>query len=288
MADRYPIEQFLELKLPGFNSEATLWDIAHAPTDWQTVLSLSIYSLRPDGSGELDVLTAIRTDDTETHPHVISTPTGRFPQPFQAPLLVSRKEVFKKIEAGESSPARARDLSHKPGHFRLGPVGPEENQVVATFAPKLTELPDRQDTLAYLAQDILARKLGLGEALQKTEGCSAIGTISLSEVIAGFSYAADKKETDQPLWEPLLMYAAVIMLNDRNLLPKQTKAYRKIGWTSVDNFLEGQKSKQSELLIPDIEAADEASVCIRGLCLRSTWIVSNGANLRGHLGLSTL
>jgi len=288
MADRYPIEQFPDLQLPGFNSEATLWDIASMPTDWQTTLSLSIYSRNPDSPEKIEVLTGIRTDDTETHPHVVSTPTGRFPQQFQSPLLESRKSVYKEVDAGETSHAWARDIFLKPGHFRLNEVGIRENQVVATFDPNLTELPNREDPLAFLAHETLARKLGLAEALQKSREFRAIGTISLSEVIAGFSYAADEEGTDTPLWEPLLMYAGVVMLNDRTLIPEQTRAYRKISWTGVDDFLEGQRTKKPELLIPDIDAADEATVCVRGLCLTTTSTVSMTADLRSHLGVESV
>lgn len=281
------MEKFPDLQLPGFESEANLWDIVGMSTDWQTVLSLSIYSRNPDNPQEIDVLTGIRADSTETHPNVVSTPTGRFPQQFQAPLLASRRAVYREIDSSESSHARAKDIFIKPGHFRLDQVGIRENQVAASFEPNITELPNREDPLAFLAHETLARKLGLGEVLQKTKELGAIGTISLSEVIAGFSYAADEWDTDTPLWEPLLMYASIVMLNDRSLIPAQTKAYRKISWVSVDNFLEGQRTKKSELLIPGIDAADEATVCVRGLCLTTTSTVSLVARqLRSHLGLS--
>jgi hypothetical protein len=178
----------------------------------------------------------------------------------------------------------ARDIFISPGHFRLDTVDTSENQTVISFLPNTVDIPNREDPLAYLAHEPLARKLGMADALQNRTDSQSIGTISLAEVIAGFSYAADH-EDGTPLWEPLLMYAGVMLLHDRRMIPEETVAYRKLGWTSVQDFVSGHMAKSSEQLIPTISDADIATVCVRGLCLTTTSTVTVSERLRAHLGL---
>lgn len=267
MSARYLASQLPDLRLPGFGSEATVWDIAEAETDWQPVLSLSVYSRSPDDPNQLDVLTAIRTDGTRTHPGVVSTPTGRFPHGFQLPLLESR-----------------RDQQVAADGFRLDEVHVKETAVVSRFSPNQQDLPDLDDPLSFVAHETLARKLGLGDAMHDKEGAGPMGTVSLSEIVAGFGHPTSD-EQNQPLWEPLLMYGAVMMLHDRSLVPEATATYRNIGWTSIEDFLDGHGNKRSELLIPAIAPEDEATVCVRGLCLKTTETVTVTPTLSAHLGL---
>jgi hypothetical protein len=140
MAARYPAEQLAELQLPGFRREARIWDVASQHTDWQSVLSLSVYSQNPAGPNQIDVLTGIRQDDSETHPHVISTPTARFPQSFQTAVLHSRRDVAQEVDMSDSSHAHARDTFISPGHFRLDTVDTRENQTVISFLPNTADI----------------------------------------------------------------------------------------------------------------------------------------------------
>ena len=80
------------LNLPGYRSAATVNDIiGGGDTDWQPVLSLSVFSESPT-TAELEVLTAIRRNETPTHPHVVSTPTSRFPKAFEVPLFDAKSK----------------------------------------------------------------------------------------------------------------------------------------------------------------------------------------------------
>lgn len=269
----YTEAQLRDLNLPGYRSEATVHDlVGRGDTDWQPVLSLSVFSENPR-TGELDLLTAIRRHEAPTHPHVISTPTGRFPKAFELPLF----EV------------KSKALAVTP-LVTLPAVGVPSNLTAATLIANAEELPDRGSPLPFVAHELLARKLGLAGALQRTAARKLVGTVSLSEMIMGFSYVGDVRDddgTEHPLWEPLVMYAAVMRLLDRTLIPAQTAAYRHLSWVPCDQFLTGHLRKDPRRLIPGIAAEDEATVCVRGLCLLSTRSVVLSPGFREHLGLTT-
>lgn len=267
MSARYTASQLPELNLPGFRSEATVMDIARQETDWQPVLSLSIYSRNPDDPEQLDVLTAIRTAGTRTHPGVVSTPTGRFPHAFQLPLLESRDPI---------------ELAS----FRVDEINASEKQVVASFEPQLQDMPDLDDPLSFLTHETVGRKLGLGDAMHDKEGSAPVASVSLSEIVAGIGYPTDDPETGEPLLEPLLMYGAVMLVHDRGIFPESTASYREIGWTKVEDFMDGHVDKKAEMLVPGIAPEDEATVCVRGLCLSTTSQVTVNPNLGDHLGLA--
>lgn len=267
----YTESELQELNLPGYRTESTLRDIvATGDTDWQPVLSLSIFSANPE-TAELEVLTAIRRDESLTHPHVISTPTGRFPKAFQQPLVG----------------AKCKELAVAP-RVKLSKVTAQSRVGIARFNPNLEELPNRGAPLSFVAHELLARKLGLAHGLQRTSAGPPVGTVSLMEMSIGFSYVGDIQDEngiERPLWEPLIMYVAAMRLADRKLIPSESVAYRSLSWVSTERFMAGHDRKDPRLLIPEIKERDEATVCIRGLCLISTSlvIVSNGLNK--HLGL---
>jgi hypothetical protein len=265
MSARYTASQLPELNLPGFRSEATVMDIVQQETDWQPVLSLSIYSPNPDNPEQLDVLTAIRTAGTRTHPGVVSTPTGRFPHAFQLPLLESR-------DAAEFT------------RFRIDEINASEKQVVASFRPQPQDMPDLDDPLSFLAHETVERKLGLGDAMHDKEGSEPLATVSLSEIVAGIGYPTDDPETGEPLLEPLLMYGAVMLIHNRDAFPDNTASYREIGWTKMEDFMDGHADKRADMLVPGIAPEDEATVCVRGLCLSTTSQVTDNPDLAGHLG----
>ncbi|MBI5357275.1 hypothetical protein HZB74_00275 [Candidatus Saccharibacteria bacterium] len=267
MSANYSREELFELNLPGFERDATFMDVVDPTTDWQPALSLSIYGVNPD-SGQLDILTAIRTEGTETHPMVISTPTGRFPKQFEGALIADKKDLV--TEAPE---------------FRIDEIDPTQNLTIATFDAKSEPIPDRNRILPYLTHEVLARKLGLGQHLQKTNDSEPIATVSLSEMIAGFSYCRDDKETGEPRWEPLVMYAAAILVKNRAIIPRETKAYREIGWTKIDDFLVGHAQRKAKELVPTIDPQDEVGVCVRGLCLASSGSITRKPSIFTHLGI---
>jgi hypothetical protein len=266
----YTEAELRDLNLPGYRREATVHDLAgRGDTDWQPVLSLSVFSENPR-TAELEVLTAIRRHEAPTHPHVISTPTGRFPKAFELPLF----EV------------KSKALAVAPP-VMLGEVGVPSSISAASYTANAEDLPDRGAPLPFVAHELLARKLGMAHGLQRTSASTLIGTLSLSETIIGFSYvgdAPDNNGTERPLWEPLVMYAAVMRLMDRALIPAQTPAYRDISWVPCDQFLAAHLRKDPRRLIPGIAAEDEATVCVRGLCLISTRSVILTPGLRDHLG----
>ena len=272
MIKLHTAEQIEQLNLPGFREEATIGEITAPGTDWQTVMSLSIYRRNPDDPEGLDVLTAVRTSDTPTHGNVASTPTGRFPKVFE-PALLADKEPY----IIDAPPVLLDELSiHK-------------NQVVATLAPNVEGLPGRDSPFTFISHETLARKLGLSDALQsKKDQETQLGTLSLSEILAGFSWAADDPETGEPLWEPIVMYAGAVLLEDHSQLPTSSVAYTNIGWTTITDFLDGHQARSSRMVVPSLEPTAEIDVCVRGFCLSSTRAVTINPALRPHLGIDNV
>lgn len=261
------------LNLPGYRSAATVNDIiGGGDTDWQPVLSLSVFSESPT-TAELEVLTAIRRNETPTHPHVVSTPTSRFPKAFEVPLF----------------DAKSKNLAIT-AQARLDNVTVRPNVSVACFRPNIEELPNRGAVLPFVTHELLARKLGMADGLQRTAAGKPVGTVSLSQVSIGFSYVSDildENGIEHPLFEPLVLYVVAMRLIDRRLIPDQSVAYRNLSWVPNDEFITGHLRKDSRLLIPDINDKDEATVCVRGLCLVSTSSVISRNGLGNHLGLNT-
>jgi hypothetical protein len=255
------------LRLPGYRSEATLTDIVGRDTDWQPVLSLSVFAVNPRTSA-IEVLTGISRGGARARPRAISTPTGRFPKAFEAPIL----------------DAKRASLALAP-RARLGTVSAWSRAGIAFFDPNIEELPGRGAPLPFVACELLARKLGVARGLHRAGAAPRAGTVSLREVSIGLSYAGDIGDgagNECPLWEPLMVYAAAMRLADRGLIPAESGAYQNLSWVPVEEFLAGYERQDPRLLVPGIDAHDEARV--RGLCLLSTRSVISGGGLRGHLG----
>ncbi|MEU6479729.1 hypothetical protein ABZ858_23100 [Streptomyces sp. NPDC047017] len=143
-----------------------------------------------------------------------------------------------------------------------------------------TPVPDPSSELSYLVGDLVARKLGGGRAMESASRERPLGTCRFSMIGAGFSYVADRPTSDpespEPLYEPLLMFGAVLELEDYTLIPEHTDSYKDLCWTAPADYAEGVRTKRIESFNPKfLDLADEAdsdrvTVCARGLCLQTT------------------
>ena len=264
----YTAEQLDGLHLPGYHSPATLSELVAPDSDWQQIISLSIYSENPATAG-LDVMTHARRKGSITHEDVISTLTCRYPTAFAAPMLASKAASLE----SEST-------------IHIAELNAGKIHVAASYRPNPQEVPNRTSPFVYLAHEPLMRKLAIGgEGLQHKHGSIAIGNLSLKEVAVGFSFAAYDEATDTPLWEPLVLSAGALLLYDRSIVPTESAAYHHSGWISTEDFLEGATTKDPRTLLPSITDNDIPEVCARGTCLLATADVTKGTDLRQHLDL---
>lgn len=260
-------EQVEFLRLPGYKRSADIHDVFLGDNDWQPILSLSIFR---EGDNGLEILTGLRREDTHaTHPGVVSTPTKRMPSSI-AKILFSEKLH----NVSGSSP------------FNLGVIDPTHPEVVARFSPNTETVPDSSSMLPFLAADLMARKLGLADALERSNGDNPLGKVSLMNIIAGFSNATVDPVTEENLFEPLIVFGAATLLDRPDEVPVETASYRNLTWVNADNFVKGVEQKDAPLLIEGLTVDDEISVCVRGLCLatsRSNLIVPG---VTDHLGIA--
>ena len=256
------------LKLPGYKEPADIAGVFAGDNDWQSILSLTVLKQTEEG---VQLMTGVRREDVNpTHPGVVSTPTKRLP-------TVIAKTLF-----GDKSPhLRSCD------EFELSDIDPTNPLVVARFSPSIETLPDNSAVLPFVAADLMARKLGLAESLERSGSEKPLGKVSLQNILAGFSNATVDENTGAHLFEPLIVFGAVAMIEKPEEIPPLTSSYRNISWAPLEDFVEGVDHKDASLLIEGLSAEDEISVCVRGLCLatsRSNLV--DFSNFADHLELA--
>lgn len=261
------------MRLPGYRIPGTLLDIAAPGSDWLSVASLSLYRHDPENPDQLQTLTAIRQGAT-THDEVASTLTAQIPQALQRPLVEEvgdyHRGAYPRVTIGVNG------------------ISSTETATVASYHPQHHTFPDGQAVLPYLFHDVVSRKLGVPEWSRRSLTDATLGSISLCRVKIGFSYVGEESD-GTPLWEPLVLYGAAMMLFDgdaASMIPASNEKYRNIGWTDVGGFADNVRRRSVEGIVPSaLEDGDIATVCARGLCLAMTSTVSEAPDLRAHLGL---
>lgn len=258
-------ESELDGILTGFRSRgpATLAECLAPGTLWQPVFQCTVMANTADGPS---VLTGTRRADTNpTHPNVISTPTSMLPLEFARCYFESIAESATDLTPLHLTELRADDL-------RTVARFPESGQ--------RNVIPDPSSALSFLVGDLLARKLGCEAAMEAASREKPLGTCRFSMVGAGFSYVADRPTADpespEPLYEPLLMFGAILEVEDPTVIPEHTSSYKDLCWTAPRDYAEGVRTKRIESFNPKfLDLADEAdsdtvTVCARGLCLQTT------------------
>ncbi|MFE2373657.1 hypothetical protein [Streptomyces sp. NPDC059398] len=262
---KFYAESELDGVLSGFRSRgsATLKECLEPGTLWQPVFQVTIMANAENGPS---VLTGTRrAESNPTHPNVISTPTSMLPLEFARCYA-------------ESVTASATELV--PVH--LTQLRADDLRTVARFpeGERGAAVPDPSSALPFLVGDLLARKLGCESAMEAASREKPLGECRISMIGAGFSYVADRPtedpETFEPLYEPLLMFGAVLELKDPAVIPEHTSSYKDLCWTAPEDFAEGVRTKRIESFNPkfldgaDAADSDSVTVCARGLCLQTT------------------
>lgn len=275
---RFTKKELFELaeqgQLPGFLSPATFSSELFENSAWQPVHNTSIIRLEQGepykSNAHLFIRTAIRRSETNsTHPNVVSTPTRRMTA-NQAKEVVAERERF----------VRPSSLQQ----FKLTEVDPQRPQIISSFDPNLTSLY-YPDPLPSLTHEMLKSKLGL-ENLSYGEQrvWASIGKVSLSRVVAGFSYL-EESEAGDSLYEPIIMFGSVLSTGAYPLpLPDETADYRNMSWTTVGDFAKNVENRDVAKLVIASEW-DEVYACVRGLCLvTSVRTTSDLQDLWRHMG----
>jgi hypothetical protein len=122
------------------------------------------------------------------------------------------------------------------------------------------------NTSAYVLENLLARKLGLADALigARFAGIAHLHAQSFDEV-------ADPLGTNESRWTIMLNYSIVIT-EGHDQIDTRTNSYAPLIWTSPER-LQSAIDAGDALLIDD--TLNPFEVCIHGLCLRSIPLISS-------------
>lgn len=202
------------------------------------ILSLTVIDGRTlDDEGRLTeasaVLIAVRDPATNvTHPHVVSVPTMRMPQ------VLFDACVSEAVRVGDG-PSGAETF------YRAGATSSDhDNGHAATV---------------YAAESLLARKLGLGAAIESGELRYRAAVRCVVRGVA--AYDGD----DGAAYEPVAMLNIVAVIDEGvEQLPMRTASYSVLAWTSVARFLDGVETRNPMRLS---DAVDPIEMCVHGVCL---------------------
>jgi hypothetical protein len=251
-------------------------------TDWQPVLNLAIVTetigetLTP-GYG---ILTGSRPETELTHPSVVSTPTQWITDHV---TLQSTLEDYFFNNGG----ATVQGLPATP-EMHLQAINPNHYAVVGNADPRRANLR-RPRPLVQLTQKLLAEKLGFDswygpgnkEQLAAAGLHPSLGTVSISRLLAGFSYVGENQH-GEPLHQPLVMVGAVLHTPFPKLFPRSTPRYDDLTFTDLASFKGNVASRNVGNLIKLDTEADAVMMCVRGLCLTTGVEMASGPDLIAH------
>lgn len=215
------------------------------------VLSLTVIDGSTLHHGRLEadsqVLAVVRHEDTNpTHPNVVSVPTQRLPRSLYDDLLASAQVI------GEDASVGAQ-------FFEGGTV---DNGTDNGHYP-----------IIYALEALLARKLGLAEALER--GDFGVRAALRARVDGVAVYETTGME---PTYEKVSMLNVVVEIGDgRAQLPIRTSSYSLMAWADVLQFIDGVRSRDPTTISPTLDSID---LCVHGVCLMAA--EASLSNLLGH------
>lgn len=187
------------------------------------VPGLALTLVRPSKAIEgQDVLVGVRTKDNVTHEGVLSVPTVRVPN-----VLAER---WKPVTG-------ARMIS----------------------ADEIRSRPWLVADLAYVIENLLARKLGVADALEHHEVAFRVESLL---ALQGESLIGVEGDTE--IVEKLTMFCAQVRWDEGNDVPRSTAAYDPLLWVPEDRFADMVRTRDVSALDAGLDAID---VCVRGLCI---------------------
>jgi hypothetical protein len=182
-----------------------------------------------------EVLLGVRRSSVTSprHKDVLSTPTMRIPMPIMLELLSDEK-----VQLAENS---------IPWFCRLGDSRSRKIGVPYSLA----------SVEAFVAEALIARKLGMVEALVKGR---LEGDLSLTALAYDLIYDDAGGE------EKTLMLTMSCMLSRPVTLPDSSEGYSRLDWVRADQVGQAVMNRDPLMLLPD---ASIWEVCLHGLCVRS-------------------
>jgi transcriptional regulator with XRE-family HTH domain len=183
------------------------------------------------------VLLGIRaaTITSGRHPNVLSSPTMRIPRSLMHAALE---------EIGVDIPALGEiRLLHGPRQVRFGCRD------------------SMKDQIAYLAECLLARKLGVSDALVtgRLNGRAVPRAIALDVVADEGTITLDEELT-------LMLSIQLYIESGLTQFPASTPSYSHLGWFAADRVQEAVALNDALILLPNSRPWE---VCLHGLCVRS-------------------
>ncbi|HYH75542.1 MAG TPA: hypothetical protein VD735_06305 [Candidatus Saccharimonadales bacterium] len=256
-------------------------------TDWRPVLNLAIVTeaISESGQTSLRLLTGSRPESEQTHPNVVSTPTQWMTDRPRLELLLEQAFFAPHILGNTTTSA---GLAVNP-ELHLGEINPSRFGVIANVEPHPVSIGGVTPPLGFFTQKLLADKLGFDswyapspkEKLAATGLHPSIGSVSLSRLLAGFSYVGEN-EHDDPLYEPIVMVGGVMHTPFPKLFARSTPRYDNLTFTSLSAFPQNVRNREVGNLIQLDAEYNEIMMCVRGLCLTTGAEMSSGPDLLGH------
>jgi len=215
------------------------------------VVALTI--LRGAKSADDQILTVVRNPDTNlTHPDVISVPTQRLPEALLASLLeraVVRSRVQRQRRGGTETLTIFRD-----------------DQVDNAGA-------SGHDPVVYAVESLLARKLGLAEALENDAlryqawlGALLEGRAQYPSLITDAEYLSAGRDASSDAQEAILMLNIAVRITEgADLFPESTGSYNLIRWSDRNLFRRMTADRD-----PAAIGLDMFRFCVDGLCVDSS------------------
>lgn len=211
------------------------------PPPRSPVLSLTILDSSTLAEGivqpDTKVLVVARSAETnKTHPHVVSVPTQRIPQALNDAIVSAAGKVGDDPTSGTA-------------YFRQ----PEVNN----------QMHNDHQPLISAVESIMARKLGLADALEREELSFRASLRTRIDGTALYDNLSDSAD----FYERVSMLNAIVEVrDDRTVLPVRTSSYSVVAWTSVKSFLEGVDRSDSTAIGPEF---DPLTFCVHGVCLQA-------------------
>jgi hypothetical protein len=259
-------------------------------SDWQPVLNLAIVAdeITEDGATGLRMLAGSRPETEVTHPNVVSTPTQWITDRKQLEVMLDL-HFFDSAACHHSLPERNEPIESLTPTFHLNEINPSRPAVIGKLHPYPQDLGDLTLPLGRMAQKLLAEKLGFEswydpENRQRLNAAGlhpSLGRISMSRLVAGFSYVGDTAD-EEPLYEPIVMVGAVLHTQYPKLFPRRTSRYENLTFTPLDTFPQNVRERKVGNLIWVGSERDEVMMCVRGLCLSTSAEMSGGPDITHH------
>jgi hypothetical protein len=192
------------------------------------VLALSILDGDPNDPSTRIMIVVRDPATNHKHSNVVSVPTARIPPDIVTAFTRRARRVgcFGRTDLYESATSNSSSGGHDP--------------------------------LIYAASEILARKLGAADLLERQE------ITFVSRLVAGC--LGDMRYEDTSPERIQMLNVELVVTRAADQFVPSTASYSHIMWVTVDRFLEAVKRKH-----PDVLGLSGLEFCIHGLCISTSY-----------------